>query len=158
MKRILFACTGNTCRSPMAQALFSKILKEKQLQYDFEVLSAGIFAYPDCPASPEALEVLRQEEIDISQHLSLPLTDELLEDAHLILSMTISQRNYLQETFPHKRESIFSLAEFAGMGEIDIMDPIGRGREAYLDTLQQLKTILPQVLKVILQRKNAGGI
>ncbi|MDD2509529.1 MAG: low molecular weight protein arginine phosphatase [Syntrophomonas sp.] len=158
MKRILFACTGNTCRSPMAQALFSKIIRETQLDSDFEVLSAGIFAYPACPASPEAVEVLRQEEIDISQHLSLPLSDDLLEDAHLILSMTISQRNYLQEIFPLKRDCIFSLAEFAGLGELDIIDPIGMGREAYLDTLQQLKTILPQVLKEILQRKSAGGI
>lgn len=142
----------------MAQALFLRILQEKQMESDFEVFSAGIFASPACPASPEAIEILRQEKIDISRHLSLPVDKELLDDAYLVLSMTISQRNYLQEAFPHKKESIYALAEFVGMGEIDIIDPIGRGKEAYLDTWQQLKTILPQVLGLLLQRENTGGI
>ncbi len=156
MRKILFACTGNTCRSPMAQALFSKLLQERKLHFEFAALSAGVFAYPDYPVSPEVQELLFQEEIDISGHLSQPLTEELLKDAHLVLVMTVSQRNYLQETYPLKKGSIFTLTEFIGMGETDIIDPIGRGIEAYRGTLQQLKDFLPLLLELILQEKTRG--
>src|SRR5690606_38607488 len=81
----LFVCTGNTCRSPMAEALFRKMLadrlecrEDELMDHGFVVISAGLAAYKGAPAAPESLEILRREGIDLSAHESQPVTEELL--------------------------------------------------------------------------------
>lgn len=152
VKNILFVCTGNTCRSPMAAALFLKLLEGKRegISGNFEVLSAGIFAHDGMKASCEAIEAMQKEDIDLTGHTSQMLYPDLVRDADLILTMTGDHKKILLERFPEEKSKIYTLMEYAGLkGEIS--DPFGRGQEEYLKTASQLKEVLNQVVDRLLQ-------
>src|SRR5262249_29161661 len=92
---ILFVCTGNTCRSPMAAAMCRKLLAERLQctpaelpQHGYEVLSAGMAAYEGDRATPEAVEAVRELGVDLSSHASKPLTAELITRADYLITMT----------------------------------------------------------------------
>lgn len=155
MITILFVCTGNTCRSPMARALFLQRLQagaEWSNSGEFQVWSAGLFTQDDLPASPEAVEAMREEGIDISQHRSLLIRNSLIGDADLVLTMTVSQRDYLLERFPDKSVNIYTLSEFTGDETGEVMDPYGLGREYYRKSLLQLKILVDRLFYKIIQR------
>lgn len=92
-KKILFVCTGNTCRSPMAEGLFKKMAKEKQLPV--EVQSAGLAAFAGVPATPEAILVCLEKGVDISGHQSQPLNKSLVMESDLILTMTARHKEMI---------------------------------------------------------------
>ncbi len=145
MKKILFVCTGNTCRSPMAAALLKEMAEEKGL--DIEVDSAGIFAFSGDSASREAVEVLRKKQIDISDHRSKLVTDNLLEEADLVLTMTYSHKETLLFKHPFVSRKIYTLKEYAyGLAE-DVHDPYGRGLKAYKEVGNELREVLEKVLE-----------
>ncbi|MDY0323553.1 MAG: low molecular weight protein arginine phosphatase [Candidatus Carbobacillus sp.] len=145
-KRILFVCTGNTCRSPMAEALARRYWGEDQV----EVLSAGLFAIEGESASPEAQLVLEEEGIDLSQHRARPLTSELLEEADLILTMTRAHRQMLLSLYPEHEHKIWTLKAWVGSlkGETvneedeDIPDPFGYDVAVYAQTRDLLKSLV----------------
>ena len=87
MKKVIFICTGNTCRSPMAQGLFQHLLQEKGIK-DIEVTSAGTAANDGEPVSENAVAVLGELGIDISAHRAKGLDDQILKEADLIFTMT----------------------------------------------------------------------
>lgn len=157
VRNILFVCTGNTCRSPMAAALFLKLLEEKSagLSDNFEVLSAGIFACDGMRASQEAIEAMQKENIDLTSHTSQMLYPDLVRDADLILAMTEDHKRILVDRFPEEKSKIYTLMEYAGLkGEIS--DPFGRGQEEYLKTAAQLKQVLVQVIENLLEQMKDG--
>ena len=106
MKRFLFICTGNTCRSPLAQAL----LKEKRP--DLEVKSAGVNALPGMDASEGTLSVLKEKGIEL-QHSSSQVDEELMDWADIVLTLTTSHKNVLIKQFPHFVDKINTLKEYA---------------------------------------------
>lgn len=145
MKRILFVCSGNTCRSPMAQFLFQKIMEDRQKK-EFEALSAGLFTCEGLPASAEAIEAMSGEGIDLSPHRSVRVNQEIIASSDLILAMTAEHYRFLMDSFPEKRDCIFTVSGYAGIGEQDIYDPYGWGKQEYLHTLNQLKRIIEKVV------------
>ncbi|SHG93328.1 protein-tyrosine phosphatase [Thermosyntropha lipolytica DSM 11003] len=151
VRNILFVCTGNTCRSPMAAALFLKLLEEREkgLSQKFQVLSAGIFAQDGLKASLEAIEAMKGESIDLSSHVSQMVYPDLVRDADLILTMTGKQKEILVDRFPEAEAKTFTLMEYAGM-EGEVGDPFGLGQEEYLKTVAQLKRVLPAVIDCLL--------
>lgn len=152
MIKVLFVCTGNTCRSPMARALLLQRLQKRNKTLGtggFKVWSAGLFAKEGLPASPEAIKVMNEEGIDIRHHCSLLLRDVLITNADLVLTMTANQRNYIWERFPEKSQNTYTLSEFAGDGAGEVEDPYGQGAEAYRRTLDQLKILVDMVLSKI---------
>lgn len=121
MKRILFVCTGNTCRSLMAEGIALKMLRSLNLEGEIEVSSAGLAAFPDAPGSPEALGVLSGEGIDLSDHRAVQLNSEMVRRADLILTMTASQKRQVLELFPEARGKVYILKEF--------VDPVAHPEE-----------------------------
>lgn len=110
--RILFICTGNTCRSSMAVALFKRIVEEKGLSEQVEVRSAGVAAEAGAPASRLAHEALREVEIDLSEHRASRINEQLISWADLILTMTRRQRETVIAAFPAAREKVHVLKEY----------------------------------------------
>jgi len=111
VKTILFVCTGNTCRSSMAAGIARKLLTDAG-HSDIRVLSAGTAAVPGAPASPEAVEAMSEEAVDISGHRATPLTPELIREADLILTMTAGHKRYVLGLVPEAKNKVHVLKEF----------------------------------------------
>lgn len=133
---VLFVCTGNTCRSPMAAALFNKIATEKDL--DVRIESAGIFAEEGAPASTEAIIVMKEYDIDLLGHHAQPINTELLEKSDVILTMTAAHKMLLEQ---YAEGKVFTLSEYADLDD-DIDDPYGGDVEEYKECADELYNTL----------------
>lgn len=148
-KRVLFVCTGNTCRSPMAEGLFRKLVSEKS---DYEVLgSAGVAAYPGDRISPETSAVLKQVGADVGMQdfRSRPVDEELLESATHVFAMTESHLDMLLSAFPECAEKcnlVCDFISFDGKVGVDVPDPIGQGPRAYKAVAQVFEHALPALV------------
>lgn len=168
-KKILLVCTGNTCRSPMAAALLQKIL-ETQGKYcpEIQIASAGLYAYPGSPASPEAVDVMRGYGVDLSTHLSHGVQREELLAAEIVLTMTTGQKAQLVAEFPEVKDKVFVLREFIAeklkkeaIGEgsdrdrgrdktnYDLPDPFGQNLEVYRRCAALLNEELEALVRVL---------
>jgi len=151
---ILFVCTGNTCRSAMAQGLFRKMIRSRKLT-GMEIRSAGTSATEGAPSTPLARQVAwEQDGVDLSDHRARPLTRELLQQADIILAMSLSHARQIESMgrrFVRKTYLLTSYPTWEHPDPDDIEDPIGGTREDYIRIYQrireQLARILPTVLK-----------
>ncbi len=109
MKNILFVCTGNTCRSPMAEALLRKMAEEKGL--DLEIRSAGVFAETGAAASAGAQKALQQRGIKM-EHQAQLVTSKLINWSDIILTMTLGHKQQLLAQYPASMNKTFTLKEF----------------------------------------------
>mgnify|MGYP000903474145 CR=1 FL=1 len=145
MKKVVFVCTGNTCRSSMAEALFKKMLQDLGKQDEIEVESYGIAAIEGQPASENAKKVMEMEGIDIKGHKAKQFREEVL-DADLILAMTQSHKDYILNRFPKAKGKVFLLGEFVG-DYSEISDPFGQSVEVYKKVADELKQKLSKTLE-----------
>jgi protein-tyrosine-phosphatase len=133
MKKILFVCSGNTCRSPLAEAIAKQVLPGR-LDFEVEIASAGTSAQEGSPASRNSVEVAERHGLDLSRHRSRLLTRELLHDADLIVTMGVRHRETVEEIDPDSVESTFLLTNFSDVHNGDIPDPIGNDLAVYEHT------------------------
>jgi len=137
---ILFVCTGNICRSPMAEYLLRERLGPDS---PWSVGSAGLLAGPGMPASPEAVAVLQERGVDGRGHRSRPLDRAHVDAATVIVVMTNAHRDMLQALFPGAEEKVFLLNAFSnGNRNADIDDPIGLPSETYERVFREIETAL----------------
>ena len=129
---ILFVCTGNTCRSAMAAAIMDKIAVENDL--DVFIESAGIFAEDGQGASENAIKALMKYSIDLSGHRTQPVTEDLIKQCDLILTMTEGHKQILE---PLAKGKVYTLLEYAGSSG-DISDPYGGDLEEYEEVAQEI--------------------
>lgn len=133
---ILFVCTGNTCRSAMAAGIMDKIAQEREL--DIRIESAGIFADGNHPANDKAIEALKAYDIDLSYHRSQPVTDKVIVQCDLVLTMTEAHKQFLARLAAGK---VYTLSEYVGE-EGDIADPIYGTLDTYKAVAEELYRLL----------------
>ena len=153
--RIVFVCTGNTCRSPMAEAIARKFAVEKGL-HELEFSSGGTSAWDSAPASDGALLVAMERGMDLSEHRAQNLTRDLVQSTDLILAMG-----------PHHLERIealggegkaFLLSDYASHGKVKraISDPIGAELDVYRATADELEEEIRRVVDRIMAERGSG--
>ncbi|MEX1044749.1 MAG: serine hydroxymethyltransferase [Chthoniobacterales bacterium] len=152
MEKVLFICTGNVCRSPMAEGLLRRRLGDRA-----EVFSAGLGAGRGQPPSAHAVEVLRREGIDISGIRSQPVSADLLRRADHIFTMTQDHLDMLLLLFPEMapKARLLRFKDAAKGGRLDVKDPIGGTRETYELCKEEIKAALPSVIEIITGNKSA---
>ena len=124
MPTILFVCTANRYRSPIAEACFNWQLEKHSNHGEWDVLSAGTWTTDGLPPMPEAIEAAKRSALDIRAHRSREVSKALIHQSDLTLVMEHSQKEALQQEFPRHREKIFLLSEVARGIPYDIPDPI----------------------------------
>lgn len=147
---ILFVCTGNTCRSPMAAAIMEKIAVENDL--DVLIESAGLFANVGGKASENAIKALDEMGIDLTFHQTKPITEELIEKSDIILTMTEAHKELLK---PIAGNDVYTLKEYGG-GSGDISDPYGGDIEEYRETAREIYDALVDVAEKIADIQNGN--
>lgn len=148
---ILFICTGNTCRSPMAEGLCR--IKGRKENADINVLSAGLHAFVGQPVSSEAVEALRPR-ANIAGHKARQVDDTILAAADIVITMTLSHKMTLLSVYPQYASKVFTFTELAeGGGEID--DPYGRSQEVYNSCARKLGRLLDKAWPKIINFENS---
>ena len=151
MKNILFICTGNVCRSPMAEGLLRHMAGDR-----VAVASAGLGAGHGQPPSAHAIEVLKKEGIDISDIRSQPVSPDLLRRADYVFTMTRDHLDMLLLLFPEMapKTRLLRFDEAAKGGRMDVTDPIGGTRDTYEHCKDDIKRAMPHIIKLITGEKN----
>src|SRR5439155_9227526 len=151
---ILLVCTGNICRSPLAASLLERALRGRGLEVT--VTSAGTGAWDGAPASEGAYLVALERGLDLSGHRARLLTRELVENAHLILTMARHHRARVDELGGEGR--VFVLGEYAGRGgdDVEVSDPFGGNLDIYRDTCQELEALASAVAERLAAESKRG--
>lgn len=142
VKTIVFVCTGNICRSPMAEGLFDHLNPDKE-QWTAE--SAGIAAASGQPPSDHSITVMKELNIDISAQRSQPLTPELVREAHLLVVMTYGHLDAILMHFPEASEKTVLLRQFSYPAgdehplNLNVSDPIGQPVDTYRQCREQIR-------------------
>jgi L-threonylcarbamoyladenylate synthase len=153
---ILFVCTGNTCRSPMAEAAL-RVLLSKERRGQFEVVSAGTSAVVGWPAADHAAEAVKVWDGDLSGHVAQPFTRELAQRADLILAMTSGHVSEILHISPECKEKAYLFKNFPDNSPVGegVEDPIGQSLNIYNETFLEIGEFLGKHLPEIVKRIDA---
>ena len=165
---ILLVCSGNTCRSPMAAALLTDVLRRRGEAGAYRVGSAGIAAVTGDPAAPDAVRVMTEHNLDLGLHRARQVTPDLLAEARLVLTMTDDYRKILLGLAPGGAARIFTLKGYAGLapsgsspdasvGPEDISDPYPWGLEAYREAAAEIGRAVERVVERLIDGAAASG-
>lgn len=141
MPSVLFVCTANRFRSPLAAAIFRKVLEENGIGSPWLVGSAGTWAAPGQPVIPPVLSVAQKLGLDLSKHRSIGVSRQLLSEYDLVLVMQASQKEALQSEFPSQYQHIHLFSNVVERGSYDIPDS--------LDSDQDMKSISLELNELI---------
>jgi protein-tyrosine-phosphatase len=146
---ILFVCTGNTCRSPMAEGMMRQLIETEGLAIEVQVKSAGVHASDGSPASKHTEEILLERGIRMN-HKAQSIRPELIRWADLILTMTSGHKDVLGRHFPECLDKLFTLKEYTDDPRSwEVSDPFGGSLDVYRATERELEANLKLLLKKI---------
>ncbi len=145
--KIMFICTGNTCRSAMAQAMLEKMLKEKN-KYNIQVYSCGISAYNGDFPTENAIETMKEYKIDLTNHRATNIFSSNIEEMDLILCATTSHKNIVLSNYENLKDKIFTLKEYVGIkDDPNIKDPWGYTLEVYEECAREINKCLEKLIE-----------
>ena len=148
-REILFVCTGNTCRSPMAERLMKHLCRSVD---GWTFSSAGVFAAEDSPASAGAIEALGEKGLDLSDHRARHLTPEMLREAAWVIPMTADHRRLVLEQAPERAQRVRTLHSFGDANPAkDVMDPVGGSLDTYRVTRDEIESALTDLILAVIQ-------
>lgn len=133
---VLFVCTGNTCRSAMAEGIYNHLYKG--------ATSRGVMADEGSPASENAVKVMAKIGIDITNHRAKQLRREDIENADIVICMTGGHKMNVLSLFPEAKEKVFSIREY--LHAADVLDPYGRGEEEYERCAEELYEYVQKIV------------
>lgn len=145
MKKILFVCNGNICRSPMAVCIFKNLMKKNKLKDAFVVHSAGINAKNNLSMNDSAIKALKTLNIPVLEHSSLRLEEKDILCADLVITMTTEQKEFLSNY-----KNVYSIKELVN-GE-DILDPFGEDFDFYLKVCEKLIESITKIFNNLVEK------
>lgn len=166
---ILFVCTGNTCRSPMAEAFTNHYLREAKLESSWFATSAGTAVWRRLPAGDGAVQVMKEYGLDISGHRSRGIDEISVRDTVLILAMTKEHADFLNGRFPEKTGCIYRFSDYLAFAiedtdkrfiacSGDIPDPFGLDPAAYREVARTLDMYAKELVKRLKARPQGLGM
>lgn len=149
MKKIMFICTGNICRSAMADGLMKKLIKDNKK--DIEVYSCGIFAEDGDMPTFNAIEAISDYGVDLRDHQATNIRNSNIEEMDIILCATVSHKNNVIAMYPKLKDRVFTMKEFAEFdnNDLDIPDPWGYDIETYRFCASTINECLEKLIEKI---------
>lgn len=150
MQNILFVCTGNSCRSVMAEGLFKKLTQGRECE--FTVSSAGISAMNGFPPTKETIEVMKEEGIDVASHRSRRLNLDMIQLADKIIVMEEMHKNCVLKMLPEANAKTFIITEFdvedrSAQSDSGVRDPISMSEDFYRGTMFAIKEYVRNMIE-----------
>ncbi|NLK86388.1 MAG: low molecular weight protein arginine phosphatase [Clostridiaceae bacterium] len=148
MKQILFVCTGNTCRSPMAAALFNRLAARELQGRGYEAVSAGLSAMDGAPASKNAMRAMDSyPDADLSHHRSRQLMHDDVKNAFLVLAMCRSHKQHILSMYPEAYQKVYTLKEYSYGAQADINDPFGGDESVYRQSAEEIARAVEKLVE-----------
>lgn len=151
--KIMFICTGNICRSAMAEAMLKKMLKDRNIE-NIEVCSSGIYADTGDIPTQTAIDVMQEKYgIDLSSHRATNIKESQIEKMNLILCATLSHKMAVVQFYPELKDKVFTMKEYAGFTfegmNFDISDPWGYDKKVYENCAKEIQQCLETIIEKI---------
>jgi protein-tyrosine-phosphatase len=149
MNKILFVCSGNTCRSPIAEKLFNHKLLKSKLNKKFKGISAGLFAIQGVPASKNSIKVLKESGVKDLNHCSKTLTYDLLKNSYMIIALTQNIKNTISISYPEFNNKLYTLKYFKTKKDQDIKDPFAGNIKIYRECKKEIESCIDNLIEYL---------
>lgn len=146
-RHVLIVCTGNTCRSPLAEVMLRRLLEERGMGHTVTVASAGVGTVDGAPAAEGARRVAAERGLRLDGHRTRSVDEDVLARADLILTMEVSHKERLLRRYPRYAHAVYTLKEYAGVGgSPDVDDPYGGDDARYRAAADEIRALLERVV------------